>query len=89
LLTAGHALPPRLTAQFFHDVRPTLVPAVIVGEVAPCFATEYRRNGGKMLALQELLGHSDLKMVKRYAQIAQSDCANVHRKTSLADNWRL
>jgi integrase/recombinase XerD len=53
------------------------------------FAPEYLRNGGKMLALQQLLGHSDIEMVKRYAQIAQSDCANVHRKASPADNWRL
>lgn len=29
------------------------------------FTTEYLRNGGKMLALQEALGHSDFEIVRR------------------------
>jgi integrase/recombinase XerD len=46
-------------------------------------------NGDDVLALQQTLGHSDIEMVKRYAQITQSDYANMHRKASPADNWRL
>jgi integrase/recombinase XerD len=39
--------------------------------------------------LQALLGHSSLEMVRHYAQIAEVNIAQAHRKASPADNWRL
>lgn len=52
------------------------------------FAITFLRNGGKMLVLKELLGHSDLAMVTNYATIVEQDieAAAVH---SPADNWQL
>jgi integrase len=43
----------------FHDLRHT-------------FASPYVMNNGDLLALKEILGHSDLKMVQRYAHLASS-----------------
>lgn len=52
------------------------------------FATEYLRNGGKMIALQELLGHSDLEMVRRYAKFVEADIAIDHAEASPGDKLR-
>jgi len=43
----------------FHDLRHT-------------FASHFIMNGGDVLALKEILGHSSLKMVERYAHLAQA-----------------
>ena len=40
-------------------------------------------------ALQGMLGHSSLDMVKRYLSIAQADLQNVHRDASPVKNWCL
>ena len=36
------------------------------------FASHYIMNGGDLLALKEVLGHSNLKMVERYAHLASA-----------------
>jgi site-specific recombinase XerD len=49
----------------------------------------YLHNHGDLFTLQDLLGHSDMAMVKRYARIVMTACAKAHQKASPADNWRL
>ena len=53
------------------------------------FACNFLRNGGNLFALQELLGHASLEMVRRYARLAESDLQEAQRRASVADRWRL
>ncbi len=53
------------------------------------FATEFLRNHGDVLKLQNLLGHSTLDMVKRYVHFVEGDCAAAHATADPADNWRI
>ena len=49
------------------------------------FAVQYLRNGGDVFSLQKLLGHSDLTMTRRYAELSQTDVQDKHRLYSPAD----
>lgn len=53
------------------------------------FAINFLRNGGNLFALQELLGHASLEMVRRYARLAERDLQDAQRRASVADGWRL
>lgn len=53
------------------------------------FAINFLRNGGNVLELQSMLGHSNLETVKIYAKLAQVDLREAQRRASPADNWRL
>lgn len=53
------------------------------------FAVNFLRNGGSLAALQDLLGHSTMEMVRRYARLAEVDLQAAQRIASPADRWRL
>ncbi len=52
-------------------------------------AVQFLRNGGNIFALQKLLGHESLEMVRRYVELASNDVAEAHQKASPVDGWRL
>jgi integrase/recombinase XerD len=53
------------------------------------FAITFLRNGGNAYALQEILGHSSMTMVRRYLALAQTDLEQAHRHASPVSNWNL
>jgi integrase/recombinase XerD len=53
------------------------------------FAINFLRNGGNLLALQELLGHERMDTVKLYAKQAEVDLEYQQRVASPADRWHL
>ena len=52
------------------------------------FAVAFLRNGGNVFTLQELLGHTDLKMTNRYVKLAQADIENQHRQFSPVEHLK-
>jgi site-specific recombinase XerD len=53
------------------------------------FAIFYLKNGGNVYFLQQILGHADLKMVKRYLSISKQDLAEAHKHFSPVANLGL
>jgi len=53
------------------------------------FATYYLRNGGDLLSLQKILGHTSLEMVKVYSHLAEADVKAKHRRYSPMDRLQL
>lgn len=52
------------------------------------FAVSYLRNGGDVFSLQKLLGHSDLTMTRRYAELSEQDVLEKHRRFSPMDGLK-
>lgn len=52
-------------------------------------AVSFLRNGGDVFSLQQILGHSTLDVVRNYVNLALSDVASVHQRSSPADNLDL
>ncbi|MFN3649730.1 MAG: tyrosine-type recombinase/integrase [Armatimonadota bacterium] len=53
------------------------------------FAVTFLRNGGNLFELQQLMGHTDLTVLRRYVALAEADLAQAHRQASPADRLKL
>lgn len=53
------------------------------------FAVNFLRGGGNLFELQQLMGHTDLTVLRRYVALAEADLAEAHRAASPADRMRL
>ena len=53
------------------------------------FALSYLRNGGNVFALQRVLGHETLDMVRRYVYLTTHDLHKAHEICSPVDNLQL
>ena len=51
------------------------------------FAVMYLRNAGDCFTLQKLLGHTDLTMTRRYADMSETDMLDKHRACSPGDKF--
>ena len=51
------------------------------------FATAFLVNGGSLLALQQILGHRDLAMVRRYVQLSPAQLVEQQLSASPLDRW--
>jgi len=50
------------------------------------FALNFLRNGGDIYSLQNLMGHADLQVLRRYLAQTTDDLHIAHRKFSPVDN---
>lgn len=53
------------------------------------FAINFLREGGNLFALQALMGHADLAILRRYVALAEADLAQAHRAASPADRMKI
>jgi site-specific recombinase XerD len=53
------------------------------------FAINFLRNGGDIYSLQNLMGHADLQVLRRYLAQTKEDLQIAHHNFSPVDNSRL
>lgn len=53
------------------------------------FAVNFLRGGGNLFELQQLMGHTDLTVLRRYVALAEADLAQAHWAASPADRMKL
>ena len=52
------------------------------------FATQYRRNGGEVVRLSVILGHSDVSTTMKYLQLLTEDVQRPHQALSVLGRLR-
>lgn len=57
-------------------------------EFRRCFAINFLRNGGDVVTLQRLLGHSDLTVINRYLALVDDDLRASHAQHGVIDHLK-
>lgn len=57
-------------------------------EFRRAFAVGFLRNGGNVIALQRLLGHTNIAMTEKYVQLLNDDLQASHAKHGVVDNLK-
>ena len=76
---------PMTSTEFGHRLRPVTARFglnLTVYSLRHIFATNFLRGGGSALELQRILGHSNMQMTTRYANLNREDLQEAHRHAS-------
>lgn len=52
------------------------------------FAVNFLRRGGNLFQLQQLMGHEDLTVLRRYVELAEADLEQAHRNASPVEGMK-
>ena len=74
---------------FQNAARRAAVPRLHAHLCRHTFATRFLTNGGDIFALQQILGHSTLEMVRHYASLSSDHIRQQHQRFSPLDRMRL
>lgn len=90
----GNTRGERLTKNGLFQIVQSLGKAAGIEGVGPhdlrrTFAVNFLKGGGNVFELQQIMGHTDLTVLREYVELAETDLSEAHRRASPVDRMRL